>query len=127
MRVMPKILLFVTTIMLMSCAYAVKDKSSKKEAFKACAEEQGIHREKGKRLTREERQKMKTCLEGKGISREEMKEGRRKMKGFKKAIKACAEENNLKRPEKGEEPSEQERAIMKACLEKKGFKKPSKE
>jgi hypothetical protein len=37
------------------------------------------------------------------------------------AMKACAEENGLKRPEPGTPPSEEDRAKMEACLKSKGI------
>ena len=127
MQVMPKFLAMFGVIAMMSFAHAEKDKGARRDAFKACAEEQGIIREEGKRLSKEDRKKINSCMEIKGFKREDMKEGRKKRKGLKKAKKECAEENNLKKPEKGNRPSEQERELMNSCLEKKGFKRPSKE
>ena len=48
-------------------------------------------------------------------------EGREKMRA---AFDACAQENNLQRPEPGTKPSEEDRATMAACLKSKGIEKP---
>lgn len=44
---------------------------------------------------------------------------------FHAAFEACLSENNLEKPERGQQPSEEDRATMQACLDGKGFSRPS--
>lgn len=129
MKVLSKFLVSLSLIMMMSVACANNDKDSHKEdrkqAFKACAEELGIKKEEGQRPSREDRERIRNCMEEKGFKKE-FKHRPQGDNKFKEAMKACIEENRLKKPEMGETPSAEDRALMQECLKKKGFKKPLK-
>ena len=50
--------------------------------------------------------------------------GGEKQEGLRDAAQACHSELGTTRPERGERPSEEERAAMSECLSAKGFEMP---
>ena len=50
--------------------------------------------------------------------------GGEKQEGIREAAETCHSELGITRPERGERPSEEDRAAMDECLSAKGFEKP---
>jgi uncharacterized membrane protein len=125
MQVIPQFLALVVITFFMSNANAWTNKDEVKGAFKTCFHELGIEKyEKGKHVSKEEREKLHACLIQKGVSKETLTEMKEKRKAFREARKACAAETGVKKPEPGEKLSKDDRKKVRACLKDKGFEKP---
>jgi len=98
------------------------------KAMQACIAETGVTKpEKGSRPSDEDRQKVDTCLAGKGFNKEDRPRGPGRSPEHKAAFDECITELGLTRPQKGERPSEEDRAKLHACLQTKGVDIPKKD
>ncbi|MFZ4715822.1 MAG: hypothetical protein ACOYL6_19015 [Bacteriovoracaceae bacterium] len=116
------------------CTYAQQDPDAFRKALDTCITETGVPKlERGAKPADADKAKMDTCLTNKGFKKPENEKGGNPMGGdrppmdekIKAAFDECFTSTGVKKLERGQKPTEEDKTKMDKCLAAKGITPPN--